>query len=65
MTITRSAAAPRPVLRVGVGEFGNAEIDQFRRAVIGDDDIARLYVAVDHQIAVGERHAVTGSVEEF
>ena len=39
---------------VGIEELGDPEIEQLRDAVGGDQDVARLEVAVDDQVLVGE-----------
>ena len=53
--------------RMGSGDFaqqpGDAEIEQPRPAVTIDHDVRWLEIAVDHQVAVGERHR-PGQVEK-
>ncbi len=45
-------------LAIGVDQFGDAEIEQFHLAVSGHEHVARLDVAMDHQVLVRVGHGV-------
>ncbi len=47
-------AGPRRIVVVAAEELGNPEIEELRLPGRGDEDVRRLEVAMDHQIAVGE-----------
>ena len=49
---------------VGREQFGDSEIEQARRAVLGDEDVVGLEVAVDHQSLVRELHRVAHREEQ-
>ena len=42
----------------GVDRAGDAEVGHLRHAGVGDEDVRRLHVAVDHAVAVGEGERV-------
>ena len=53
------------VFRVGVEQFGDAEVEQLRLPAFVDEDVRRLEVAVDDEVAVGEGDRVADLVEEL
>ena len=49
----------------GVEQFGDAEVDEFGLAAVGDEDVAGLEVAVDDEVLVREVDRVADLAEEF
>ena len=49
---------------VGAEQLGDAEIEESRRAVLGDQDVARLQIAVDDEVAVRVMHGIADAPEQ-
>ncbi len=50
--------------RAGVQDFGDAEVEQLRRAVLGHQDVVRFQVTMDDKIAMGVLDRCTDGHEE-
>ena len=49
----------------GSEELGDAEVEELQRAIVGHQDVRRLEVPVDDEVAVGVLHGVAHVEEEF
>ena len=54
---TVSVAACRVRLRIGIGQLGEAEIEDLDPAISGEEQVLRLDVAVDDAVFVRRRQA--------
>jgi hypothetical protein len=50
---------------LGVEQLGDAEVEELRRPVGGDEDVRRLDVAVDDEVTVRVRDAAADGEEQF
>ncbi len=55
---------PFPLVVAGCEQLGHAEVEQLGLALRGHEDVARLEVAVDHQVLVRELHRLRDLEEE-
>ena len=50
---------------IGAEKFGNAEVEQLRGALTGDEDVIGFEIPVDHQILMGVMHSGTNREEKL
>ena len=56
--------SPRSPCAIGVEELGDAEVEQPDLAALGEQDVGRLEVAVDHEVNVGVVHRLADLFEQ-